>query len=105
MTYMSIDEFGGDVRLWVLVLDGVVPFVLVFAQCLCDIIKGGGLDIIQVVGEEDCILHRVYCAGTTAWKELKKKKKEKGARLEGCARAIALMRSSNNSRYPYFMCS
>lgn len=74
-TYMSIDEFGGDVGLWVLFLDGVISFILVIAQCLCDIVEGGGFDIIQVVGEENCILHRVYCAGTTAWQKLKKGKR------------------------------
>ncbi len=77
MTYMPIDEFGGNVRLRVLVLDGVISFMLVIAQCLCDIVEGGGIDIIKVVGEENCILHRVYRAGTTAWKKLMKKKNER----------------------------
>lgn len=37
-TYVSVDELGGHVRLWVLVYDGFEPLVFVLAQCCLDVV-------------------------------------------------------------------
>jgi hypothetical protein len=67
---MSVDKFCSDIGLWVLVLDGVVSFCLVITQRLLDILETGGLDVVDVICKEDCILHCIYCTGATAWEEL-----------------------------------
>ena len=70
-TYVSVDEFGGHVRLWVLVHDGFEPLVLVIAQCGLDVVDSSGLDVVQMVGKEDSVLHGVDCTGSTACEDLK----------------------------------
>lgn len=67
---MSVDELGGHVRLWVLVYDGVEPLVLIIAQCGLDVVERSWFDVVQVVGEEDGVLHGVDCTGSTAWQDL-----------------------------------
>ena len=67
---MSKYEFGTDVRLRILVLDGLESLILVVAQRDLDVVKTGGLDVVDVVGEDDRILHGVYCSCSAAWKEL-----------------------------------
>lgn len=73
-TYVSVDELGCHVRLWVLVHDGDEPLALVIAQCDLDVVERGGFNVVQVVGEEDGVLHGVDCTRSTAWEDLKRRK-------------------------------
>lgn len=73
---MSKDEFGTDVRLRILVLDGLESLVLVVAQRDLGVPKTGGFDVVDVVGEEDRVLHGVHCSFSAAWKELELKEVE-----------------------------
>lgn len=70
---MTKDEFGADVRLRILVLDGLESLVLVVAQRDLNVVKTGGFDVVDVIGEEDRVLHGVHRTSTAAWKELQLK--------------------------------
>lgn len=67
---MTVHQLGCHIRLRILVLDSVESFFLVTLQRLLDIFEAGGVDVVQVVGKDDCVLHRVHSTGSTAWEEL-----------------------------------
>lgn len=89
---MSKNEFGTDVRLRILVLDGLKSLILVVTQRSLDVVKTGGLDVIDVVSEEHRILHGVHCASTAAWKKLELKEIETNEwLLEGYAGSVYMI--------------
>lgn len=67
---MTVHQLGSHVRLRILVLDGVEAFFLVTLQREFDVLKAGGVDVVQVVSKDDSILHRVHSTSSTAWEEL-----------------------------------
>lgn len=69
-TYMSELQLRSKFCLWVLFLDSIKTFLLVVAQCLLDVLETSWFDVVQMVGENDSILHCVHSAGTCAWEQL-----------------------------------
>lgn len=67
---MTVHQFGGHVRLGVLFLDILESVGLVPVQGRLDVLETGGLDVVDLVGEDDGILHCVHGTRTTTWEEL-----------------------------------
>jgi hypothetical protein len=67
---MSVHKLGSHVRLWVLIFDSIESLFLVPFHGLFDIFETGGVDVVQVIGKDDRVLHGVYGTGTTTWEEL-----------------------------------
>lgn len=63
----------------VLLLDKVESLVLVVVQSCFDVLVASRLDIIDVVSEDNRILHRVDRTGTAGWEELTGRKYNKTA--------------------------
>lgn len=66
---MTVHQPGSHVRLRILVLDGVESFFLVALQRFLDIFEAGWVNVVQVVGKNDGVLHRVHSTSSTAWEE------------------------------------
>jgi len=76
-TYMSELQLGSKFRLWVLFLDSLESFLFVVTQCLLDVLETGWFDVVQVIGENDSVLHCVHGASTCAREELRTKRKKR----------------------------
>lgn len=67
---MTVHQLGGRVRLGVLFLDILESLGLVPVQGRLDVLETGGLDVVDVVGEDDSILHGVHGTRSATWEEL-----------------------------------
>lgn len=67
---MTVHQLGGHVRLGILFLDIVESLGLVPVQSRLDVLENGGLDVVDVVSENDGILHCVHGTRTATWKKL-----------------------------------
>lgn len=76
-TYMAKLQPGSKVCLWILVHNSVESLLLVLVQCGIDIVETRRLDIVEMVGKNDSIQHRIHCTSTSTWKELEMKKYKK----------------------------
>lgn len=69
-TYVSIHQLGTDVRLRILLLDRFEALFLVLIQCGLNILMTRWLDVVDVVGDENCVLHSIDSSCSGAGKEL-----------------------------------
>jgi len=73
LTYVSIHQLGTDVRLRILVLDRVEALFLVLIQCALNILMSCWLDVVDVVGNKNRVLHGIDSSCSGAGEELEKR--------------------------------